>query len=64
MKQREIAKKIGITEGRLSQILAGDSIGRKVAQAMADVTGDPWTDFLTMPPELIREKLETACGAE
>jgi len=58
MKQKELAKRLNMTEGRLSQIFRGDSVGKKAAQSMGDLTGRPWTDFLIMEPEIIKEVLQ------
>jgi transcriptional regulator with XRE-family HTH domain len=63
MTQAELAKAIGISDGHLSQVFSGKyEPGKNLAKKMSDFSGIPWTDFLTMTPDEIRQALMDAAA--
>jgi len=61
LKQIELAQKLGMSQGHLSDILNGKKlVGREIAKKFEAATGTRWVEFLDMPGEEIEKTLETA----
>ena len=53
MNQITLAKKIGISQGHLSKVLAGTAVGRKTYEKIAErlANGKKWHDIAALDPQ-------------
>lgn len=62
MTQKEIACRLGITQGTVSRAFRG-RLGIKTARKIAAVTGRDWKRYLDMPGRKIEAEVRAALGA-
>lgn len=64
-KQIEIARKINLSQGMLSEILNGKrEVTKTAALKFGQLTGLRWVEFMDMAPERIGEELDKAMKRE